>query len=103
MIKKAVLILCLILNILVINAQNRTNEVISEKYERNSISNLFIERQQDGDIKKFYDSITISDKFDINYIPTKILNAAYEVQKPRVNHQRDRAESNFGSVSVYCL
>ncbi len=101
--KKCILAICLFLGICAANAQEKVKEVVSDKYDRNSVSYIFVERHQHPDVVEFYKSFSISKKFDVNDIETKVL----EVNCPNPHAAATEAdvkkavnESNIGKEII---
>ena len=71
--KKAFLSLCLFMGVCAVTAQEKVKEVISDKYDRNSVSYVFVDRNltHSSDVQQFIANFAISEKFDVNDIATK--------------------------------
>ena len=82
--KEYILVICLFLGVYVANAQNKVKPV-SDKYNRSSVSYVFIDRTQTHaqDVNKFYETYldSISHKFDVNNIATKMIRIDCEQGK----------------------
>ena len=72
--KKTIITISMILSVFMLNAQEKVKEVVEEKYNRSSVSYIFVERNKNADVQKFYDTFTVSEKFDVNDIATKHIN-----------------------------
>lgn len=82
---KKFLVLGLFLSTFMLSAQEKVKEVVTEKYNRNSVSYIFVDRSHSSsDVVKSYETIVVSDKFDHNVIPTKYLKVAYSGSTPVV-------------------
>ena len=58
-----------------LSAQEKVKEVVSADYNRNSVSYVFVERNQQhaADVNEFYNNLVVEEKFDHNKIATKML------------------------------
>lgn len=66
------------------NAQEKIKEVVTEKYNRNSVSYVFVDRTQQhaADVNNFIANLEVDEKFDRNNIQTIKLNMPYDAGKP---------------------
>lgn len=71
--KSKTLILGFLLCCLTMNAQQKVKEVVTDQYDRNSVSFIMVDRNDyyQSDVNEFYNGMRISEKFDINVIPTR--------------------------------
>lgn len=60
---------------MVLSAQEQVKEVVSSNYNRNSVSYVFVERNQQhaSDVNDFYKTYVVEEKFDHNKIQTQML------------------------------
>lgn len=98
--KKTFFTLCLLLGIGAVNAQEKVKEVVSDDYNRNSVSYIFVDRSQpySADVNQFYGSFSISEKFDVNTLETKKMSFSCEAGKPANDAQIKKAvnDKNLG-------
>ena len=79
---KIVSLLCLLLSISYASGQAKAGDVVSSKYDRNSVSYIYIMRGggDDSYVNQFKKTMHISQKYDVNNIKTTELN--FQVNRP---------------------
>lgn len=87
--KTKAIILGFLLCCITLNAQPKVKEVVTDEYNRNSVSYIIVDRNDyfSSDVNSFYNSMTISSKFDVNAIPTKWFET--NVARPTVLSQTE--------------
>ena len=100
--KSRVLIFGFLLCCMSLGAQQKVKELVTDQYDRNSVSYILVDRNDyyDSDVNHFYNNMTISSKFDVNTLSTRWMNSSkarpnvlaqdevdYFVNKSRLGHE----------------
>lgn len=85
---RVVTILFLLCSVLYASAQAKIGDLVSSKYDRNSVSYIYIMRGGDGDnyVNQFQRTMHISQKYDVNNIQTTELY--FQLNRPSVVSQQ---------------
>lgn len=61
-----------------LSAQQKVKELVTDQYDRNSVSYILVDRNDyyDSDVNHFYNNMTISSKFDVNTLSTRWMNSS---------------------------
>jgi len=87
--KKMLLIVGLMLCSFLLNAQEKIKNVVTDNYDRNSVSYMIVDRGDSftSNINAFHNEMKISEKFDVNLIPTRKYKTS--VSRPNVLAQEE--------------